>query len=171
MTCSVSIMSSRSGSTRTAEIAAANTTLRSQREWFQTTLASIGDAVIATDTAGRVTFINPAAEALTGWSAAEANGQALEKVFAIINEATRQAAENPAARALREGKIVGLANGTVLVSKIGGEHLVDDSTARIRDAEGAMVGVVLVFRDVTERRQAELALRLAKNACSRRRSS
>ncbi len=144
---------------RTAELVKANSTLKLEREWFRTTLASIGDAVVATDTEGRITFFNAVAEALTGWDAGAAVGQPLESAFTIINEDTRQPAANPAVRALKEGRIVGLANHTLLISKSGNEQPIDDSAAPIRDAEGSVVGVVLVFRDVTERRQSELALR------------
>ena len=111
---------------RTAELVAANATLNEQRELFRTTLASIGDAVIATDTTGHVTFFNPVAEALTGWSQAEAKGKPLTDVFRIINEMTRRPADNPALRALRDGKVVGLANHTVLVQKSGRELPIDD---------------------------------------------
>ncbi|HVU89033.1 MAG TPA: ATP-binding protein [Pirellulales bacterium] len=144
---------------RTAELVATNATLNEQRELFRTTLASIGDAVIATDTTGRVTFFNAVAEALTGWSWAEAKGKPLPEVFRILDESTRRPAENPALRALRDGKVVGLANHSVLVQKSGRELPIDDSAAPIRDDQQRLVGVVLVFRDVTERRRAELALR------------
>ncbi len=153
---------------RTAELVAANATLNEQRELFRTTLASIGDAVIATDTTGHVTFFNPVAEALTGWSQAEATGRPLTDVFRIIDEETRQPADNPAQRALSEGKVVGLANHSVLVQKSGRELPIDDSAAPIRDDQQRLAGVVLVFRDVTERRQTELALR-ERRATARRR--
>jgi PAS domain S-box-containing protein len=129
------------------------------RERLRVTLASIGDAVISTDAQGRVDFLNPVAEELVGWKSEEAAGQALEDVFRIVNEATRQPVENPALRALRDGKIVGLANHTLLISKDGTERPIDDSAAPIRDAEGRLVGSVLVFRDISERRRAEEALR------------
>src|SRR5689334_15696539 len=86
--------------------------LEQQREWFEVTLASIGDAVITTDVQGRVTFLNPIAESLTGWSSAEARGEPLERVFDIFNEDTRRTAENPVAKVLQSGRIVGLANHT-----------------------------------------------------------
>jgi PAS domain S-box-containing protein len=131
---------------------------------YAVTLASIGDAVIATDTRGRVTFLNPAAEALTGWPAAEAGGRPLTEVFRIVNERTRQPVEDPAARVLRLGAAVGLSNHTALRARDGRETPIDDSAAPIRDDRGALAGVVLVFRDVTQRRQAEEAeaLRLAQ---------
>lgn len=144
---------------RTAELVAANETLSRQRELFRTTLASIGDAVIATDALGNVSFFNPMAEALTGWRAADALTRPLTEVFRIINEQTRRPAENPALRAIRDGKTIGLANHTVLVQKSGRELPIDDSAAPIFDKSGTLVGVVLVFRDITERRQTELAVR------------
>ena len=109
--------------------------LRRQSEWLRVTLASIGDAVISTDADGRVTFMNGVAEALTGWPAAEALGRPLQDVFHIINEHTREPADNPALRALREGAIVALANHTVLISRDGSERPIDDSAAPILDAE------------------------------------
>jgi PAS domain S-box-containing protein len=131
--------------------------LQKQSEWLRITLASIGDAVISTDAEGRVTFMNGAAEALTGWPQAEAVGRPLPDVFHIVNEPTRQPVENPALRALREGTIVGLANHTVLIARDGRERHIDDSAAPIRNDFGAPVGAVLVFRDVTERKDAEEA--------------
>jgi PAS domain S-box-containing protein len=145
--------------------------LRVQQEWLRVTLASIGDAVIATDTKGRVTFLNPVAEGLTGWPQAEAQGEPLEAVFNILNERTRQPVENPVGRVLREGVIVGLGNHTILVTRDGTEWPIDDSAAPIRDATGKLIGVVLIFRDVTEQRRgqtfladSEKRLRLALDA-------
>jgi len=132
--------------------------LRESEQWFATTLRSIGDAVIATDGKGRVTFMNPVAEALTGWSQEEAHGKRLTEVFKIINEQTHKRAENPRARVLREGVVVGLANHTILINKEGREIPIDDSGAPIRDDAGNVTGVVLVFRDITERRRAEAAV-------------
>jgi PAS domain S-box-containing protein len=131
--------------------------LRQQSEWLRITLASIGDAVITTDADGRVTFMNAVAQALTGWSQADALGQLLTDVFRIVHEDTRQPVENPAIRALQTGTIIRLANHTVLLARTGEEHPVDDSAAPIRDESGATVGAVLVFRDVSERRRADLA--------------
>ena len=136
----------------------AEQTLRAQREWLQVTLQSIGDAVIATDASGRVVFMNPIAEGLTGWRQREAEGRPLTEVFHIVRERSRQPADNPVARVLRDGVVVGLANHTLLIARDGIERPVDDSAAPIRDAEGSITGVVLVFRDVTERRQSEAAL-------------
>jgi PAS domain S-box-containing protein len=118
-------------------------------------LASIGDAVIATDEQGRITRLNPVAEALTGWTEADAAGKRLEEVFVIINEQTRRPAENPIGRVLRERITVGLANHTVLIAKDGREIPVDDSAAPIKTAEGLMTGAIMVFRDVSERRRIE----------------
>jgi PAS domain S-box-containing protein len=124
---------------------------------YAVTLASIGDAVIATDTQARVTFLNPAAEALTGWPMADAVGRPLAEVFRIVNEQTRQPAEDPAAEVLRSGTVVGLANHTALLARDGREVPIDDCGAPILDDRGGIVGVVLVFRDVTQRRRAEEA--------------
>jgi PAS domain S-box-containing protein len=124
-------------------------------ERLRVTLASIGDAVIATDEQGRVTRLNTVAEALTGWTEADAVGNRLEEVFVIINEQTRRPAENPIGKVLRERVIVGLANHTMLIAKDGREIPVDDSAAPIKSAEGDVTGAVMVFRDVTERRRVE----------------
>ncbi|HXO22605.1 MAG TPA: PAS domain S-box protein [Thermoanaerobaculia bacterium] len=131
--------------------------LAAERERLRITLASIGDAVISTDALGRVTYLNGVAEALTGWTQAEAAGKPLPEVFHIINEYSREPAENPALHALREGMVVGLANHTVLIARDGAEWPIDDSAAPMLDESGAPVGVVLVFRDVTARRRAEEA--------------
>jgi len=129
--------------------------LHFQPEWCRVTLASIGDAVITTDIQGRVTFLNSVAESLTGWTLQEATGQPLNSVFHIINEESRQPVESPTVRALQEGVVVGLANHSLLIAKDGTERPIDDSAAPIRNEQGEVAGVVLVFRDISERRRQE----------------
>jgi PAS domain S-box-containing protein len=143
---------------------------RESEERLRVTLASIGDAVLVTDADGHVTFLNPVAEALTGWPASEALGQPFGKVFNIINERTRAAAEDPISRVLRDGKLVGLANHTVLIARDGTERPIEDSAAPVKDARGEVTGVVLVFRDVTgtraaTRRVAESEARFSQFMC------
>jgi PAS domain S-box-containing protein len=125
-------------------------------EQFRITLASIGDAVISTDEAGRVCFMNPVAEELTGWRLDEAAGQPLENIFRIVDERTLKSVENPVTRVLRGGHVVGLGNHTLLVARDGTKRQIDDSAAPVREAGGPIRGVVLVFRDVGDRRRAEL---------------
>jgi len=124
-------------------------------ELMRVTLASIGDAVITTDTEGRVTSLNAAAASLTGWPAADAIGKPLDTVFHIVNEETRQPVPNPALRALREGTAVGLANHTTLIARDGTERAIDDSAAPIRTDDGGVSGSVLIFRDISDRRRWE----------------
>jgi PAS domain S-box-containing protein len=133
-----------------------------REQWLNTTIRSIGDAVIACDTDGDIVFMNRVAEQLTGWKESEARNLSLHKVFPIFNEDTRAAVENPVDKVRRLGTIVGLANHTFLVSRNGAEICIDDSGAPIRDSSGAMIGVVLVFRDITERRMSEGALMRAE---------
>jgi len=128
---------------------------RQAQEETRTTLYSIGDGVITTDRTGLITRLNPVAETLTGWREAEAKGRPLAEVFHIISEQTRQRVENPAERVLRKGRIVGLANHTLLIHRDGTERPIADSSAPIRSAEGKITGVVLVFRDQTEERDAQ----------------
>jgi PAS domain S-box-containing protein len=135
--------------------------MREEREQFRVTLASIGDAVIATDAEGHVTLMNQVAEALTGWALGAAAGRPLAEVCAIVHERTQQPVENPALRAIREGRIVGLANHSVLITRDGRRIPIDDSGAPIRDGQGAIVGAVLVIRDISERRRAADRFRLA----------
>ena len=142
---------------QTAQARAAAETER-QRQLLSVTLASIGDAVIVTDTQGRITFLNGEAERLTGWRGSAAVGQPLATVFRILNEQTRQPVTDPAQEVFRRGTVVGLANHTVLIAQDGREIPIDDSAAPVRQADGTLHGVVLVFRDVTERRQALEAL-------------
>jgi PAS domain S-box-containing protein len=133
-----------------------------ERERLRVTLHSIGDAVIATDVEGRVTLLNPVAEALTGWKSEEAIGRPLPTVFRIINETTRQEVENPVNKVLREGMIAGLANHTILISRESVERPIDDCAAPIRNERDELIGVVLVFRDVTENRAAERAMLMSE---------
>jgi PAS domain S-box-containing protein len=132
--------------------------LRDSEESFRTTLRSIGDGVVTTDERGRVTGLNPVAEALMGWSAAEVRGRPLDEVFRIVNETTRLPVESPVARVLREGVVVGLANHTALIRPDGSEIPIADSGAPIRGDDGRVRGVVLVFRDATEERHVQQAL-------------
>jgi len=145
--------------------------LAEQREFFLVTLASIGDGVITTDTHGRITFLNPVAEAMTGWKSGDASGQPLEKVFNIINEKSRKPAPNPVARVLLEGAIVGLANHTSLIARDGRETAIADSAAPIRDATGNISAVVIVFHNITQERQAEIALRESNQLLSETRDN
>jgi PAS domain S-box-containing protein len=126
---------------------------QSALELWHTTLRSIGDAVISTDAAGNVRFMNPVAERLTGWSAAEAEKRSLHEVFPIFNEETGTVVENPVDKVLRDGVIVGLANHTVLRHRSGALTPIDDSAAPIRRTDGGIDGVVLVFRDASEEKR------------------
>jgi PAS domain S-box-containing protein len=129
--------------------------LAEQKERLRVKLASIGDAVISADTDTRVTFMNPTAEKLTGWTVQDGVGKPLHELFNIVNEETRNPVESPVIKAIREGVVVGLANHTLLIAKDGVERPIDDSAAPMRDEEGKVFGVVLVFHDITERRTAE----------------
>ncbi len=126
-----------------------------QRETFQVTLRSIGDAVITTDNDARITYLNGIAESITGWSEHDAVGQHLDAVFRIFNETTHEPVDNPALRAIREGIVMGLANHTVLRRRDGSEVPIDDSAAPIKDVRGRVQGCVLIFRDVTAHRRLE----------------
>ena len=132
--------------TVTAELAA-------QHELLRVTLHSIGDAVITTDATGAVTWLNPVAERMTGWLNLEAKGRPVGQVFHIVHEETRAPTENPVATCLQQGKVAGLANHTVLISRNGEEFGIEDSAAPIRNDRGELLGVVLVFHDVTEQRR------------------
>ncbi|WP_353069232.1 ATP-binding protein [Tunturibacter empetritectus] len=133
-----------------------------REQWLNTTIRSIGDAVIACDTEGNIVFMNLVAERLTGWKEEESHGISLHTVFPIFNEDTRATVENPVDKVRRLGTVVGLANHTYLVSKDGSEICIDDSGAPIRDSSGNMIGIVLVFRDITDRRMSEGALMRAE---------
>jgi diguanylate cyclase (GGDEF)-like protein/PAS domain S-box-containing protein len=140
----------------------ADMALFNEKERLLVTLASIGDGVITTDSAGAVNFLNPVAEHMTGWRIERARGRPLKEVFQIVNELTRRPAADPVTRCLREGRIVGLANHTILVRGDGREFAIEDSAAPIRDRDGETIGVVLVFHDVTGAR--EMANRLSWQA-------
>ncbi len=135
---------------RTAQLAQTNEALRNSEKWLSTTLGSIGDAVIATDQGGAVTFINPVAQSLTGWTQEEARGKPLVLVFNAVSQATGQPVENPVEKVFRAGKVVGLADHTVLISRDRRKIDIEDSAAPIVTSEGERIGVVLVFRNVTE---------------------
>lgn len=136
--------------------------LTEERELLSTTLSSIGDCVIVTDASGNITFMNPVAVKVTGWSESEALGKPLREVFHIINEQTRKEVEDPVAKVIRSGMVVGLANHTLLVRKDGTEIPIDDSGAPVRSVNGELHGVVLVFRDFSEARRAQSELLAAK---------
>jgi PAS domain S-box-containing protein len=150
-----------------AEREQAEKALRVNREWLRVTLNSIGDAVMTADTQGRITFLNPVAVALTGWELEEAAGQPVQEVFRIINEKTGKPAENIVHRVLQEGKIALLANNTALISREGRAIPIEDSAAPIMNNEGDLLGVVLIFRDVTEKRQAHEAVIRSKEEWER----
>jgi len=139
--------------------AQAEEALRASEERWATTLRSIGDAVISTCARGKVIFMNAVAEKLTGWPLSEAQGRDLEEVFNIVNEMTREKPESPVAKVVRMGQVVGLANHTALISRNGTESPIEDSGAPIRNQDGEITGVVLVFHDVVEKRKAEKAVR------------
>jgi PAS domain S-box-containing protein len=153
------IVGTLSSGTDITERAAAESRLRASEDLFRTTLYSIGDAVMTTDRDGRVRMMNPVAEALTGWTDAEAHGKPLTEVFAIVNEETRASVADPVARVMRSGAVVGLANHTLLIARDKTERPIADSAAPIRDRSGEISGVVLVFRDQTEEQRAQAALR------------
>lgn len=124
-----------------------------EREQFKTTLLSVGDAIISTDKDGKINLMNNVAEKLTGWSKDEAYNEPLEKVLNIINEHTRKYCENPAKKALETGKTVEMENHTILISKDGREIPIEDSASLIKDRNDTVTGVVIVFRDFTEKKE------------------
>ncbi len=132
-----------------------------QREWLQVAFSSIGDAVVTTDAHGGVTYVNASAESLTGWTQTEAVGFPLETIVRLISEATRKPVESPATYAMRSGSIVGLANHSLLIARDGTERSIEDSAAPIRNEAGDIAGAILVFRDCTERRERERAMKEA----------
>jgi PAS domain S-box-containing protein len=138
--------------------------LQQQKDLLSVTLSSIGDCVLVADKEGRITFMNPVAEQVTGWKLSEAKGRPTTEVFRILNEETRQPVESPIEKVMKHGVIVGLANHTLLIRKDGSEIAIDDSGAPIRDGNGGIRGVVLVFRDFSKHKAAEQELRLAKES-------
>ncbi|HKV91561.1 MAG TPA: CHASE3 domain-containing protein [Candidatus Angelobacter sp.] len=136
--------------------------IRQREEWFRVTLASIGDAVIATDQQGKVIFINPIAEDLIGIKLVVAQGQSIDKIFPIFNEQTHNPVENPVAKVLQLGHVMGLANHTVLQRADGRTVPIEDSAAPIYDDQKKLRGVVMVFRDVTAEKQAQDVMRKAE---------
>jgi PAS domain S-box-containing protein len=133
--------------------------LRAREEWYRVTLTSLGDGVIATDRDGHVSFLNPMAEQLTGWSLAQAEGKPIDEVFPIFNEYTHQPVFNPVKKVMETGLVVGLANHTVLRNTNGSLTPIEDSAAPIRDDRDRLIGVVLVFRDSTHERKSQEILR------------
>ena len=138
-----------------AELEQTQASLKESEQRWSTTLKSIGDAVIATDTTGNITFMNGLAEDLTGWVLSEAAQKPLQQVFHIINEKTRQEIQNPVDKVLEKGAVVGLADHSILIRKDNSETPIDDSGSPIRNQNGQVTGVVLVFHDITERKNAE----------------
>jgi len=153
---------------RTQKLQESEERLKESEEWLSTTLRSIGDAVITTDIKSKVSFLNPIAESLTGWKLEEAIEKPIQDIFNIIKEETRKSVENPVSRVLREGFIVGLANHTILIAKNGKEIPIADSGAPIKNDKGNIIGVILIFRDIAERRKKEKELQqiMADLKCS-----
>ena len=136
----------------------AETAVFQAKERAQITLQSIGDAVITTDAQGRIDYMNPVAESLTGWENREAEGQLIGELLTVVNDVTREPAENPVVRCLREGQVLGLAEHTVLITRRGQELAIQDSAAPIRDRAGNLIGAVMVFHDISKERRLHRAL-------------
>ena len=132
--------------------------MAAEKERLTVTLRSIGDGVISTDLQGRITSVNKVAEELTGWKEDEAIGKPLTKVFHIVDEFNRKRCEDPVRKVMETGGVVGLANNTILIGKDGKEHVIADSGAPIMDSQNKILGAVLVFRDITEKRKMEAEL-------------
>jgi len=139
----------------TKQLQQSNIALKVSEERIAIMLNSIGDAVLATDAEARVTLLNPIAEKLTGWTQAEAIGCTVDEIFHIINEETRQPAIIPVKETLAQGTTQGLSNHTILIARSGSEYAIDDSCAPIHDHNGQVVGAVMVFRNITKRREIE----------------
>ncbi|MBU4289428.1 MAG: PAS domain S-box protein, partial [Proteobacteria bacterium] len=133
--------------------------LKESESWLSTILRSIGDAVVVADVEGNIQFMNDVACSLTGWKREEGIGKTLAGIFNIVNEETRKKVEDPVTKVIRKGKVVGLANHTLLISKDGTEIPIDDSGAPVRDEKGNIIGIVLVFHDIIERKKAEEKLK------------
>ncbi|HOX04882.1 MAG TPA: PocR ligand-binding domain-containing protein [Planctomycetota bacterium] len=153
---------------REAALRESREALAQQREWLRVTLVSIGDAVLAADSSGKIAFINPSASELTGWPEAEAIGRPAQEVFRIVDEQTGAPGEDVFTRVLREGKVIALANHTALISRDGRQVPIEDSAAPIRDAAGVVTGAVLVFHDATDKRRAQEALRESEERVRRK---
>jgi PAS domain S-box-containing protein len=153
---------------RHAALARSEADLEEQKEWFRVTLSSIGDGVIVTDREGRVVFMNHESERLTGWNNVEALLKPLAQVFRLIHETTREKIEDPFAVVFAQGAVKGLASSSVLVARSGQEYPIEDSAAPIRDSEGNILGVVLVFHDASATRQSQAALRVHSEELERR---
>jgi PAS domain S-box-containing protein len=136
--------------------------IRASERWLGTTLKSIGDGVIATDAAGAIRFLNPVAAELTGWSQAEARGRSVEEVFRIVGGGGREPAESPVAQVLRQATLAGRPGHAVLISRDGSEFPVEDSGAPIRDDKGDIQGVVIVFKNASAARAAQMALQASE---------
>jgi diguanylate cyclase (GGDEF)-like protein/PAS domain S-box-containing protein len=136
----------------------AETAVFQAKERAQVTLESIGDAVITTDREGRIDYMNPVAESLTGWESREAQSLLISHILTVVDEATRQPGESPVMRCLREGRVLGLAEHTVAIARRGQEITIQDSAAPIRDRAGNLIGAVMVFHDISKERRLHLAL-------------
>ena len=153
---------------RHAALARSESDLEEQKEWFRVTLSSIGDGVVVTDKEGRIVFMNHEAERLTGWNNVESLLKPLAQVLRLIHGDTRERIEDPAARVFKERKVVGISRDAVLVSRSGEEYPIEDSSAPIHDSKGDVLGVVVVFHNATDVRQAQLALRVHSEDLERR---
>ena len=136
-----------------------NHTAETVMTWYQVTLSAIGDAVLTADPEGRITYMNPVAESLTRWVAAEAHGKPLEEVLRLVNEETHEVVEQPVRNVIETGRVRGMVNHTLLIARDGTERPIDDSAAPVRDAAGDLIGIVMVFRDISEQRKKEQAVK------------